>query len=341
MDSFGILGGTRTVASIFCSIAARRATRTISAMAGVAFFFAVGTGSAQQDGAGLDVVQLQPNFYLIAGAGAHIGAQIGPDGVVLVNTGTQEASSAVLAAIRELTREPIRYLINTSADADVLGGNATLSNFPTVLGVMAHENVLRTVSAPTGQVSETPVEAWPTETFFESRRYLYLNDEGIEILHLPSAHSDGDLAVFFRRSDVVVAGHVLDDTRFPVIDLAQGGSIQGEIDALNRLVELAIPPGPFVGTPRGALTDSEMPGGTEILPAYGRVYRQLDVVEYRDMVVIIRDTIEYYIDQNMTLEEIQAAEPAKAWEPRFGATSGPWTTQQFVEAVYQSLMNER
>jgi hypothetical protein len=109
---------------------------------------------------------------------------------------------------------------------------------------------------------------------------------------------------------------------------------------LNRLVELAIPPGPFVGTPRGAIATSEMPGGSEVLPGHGRVYRQLDVVEYRDMVVIIRDTIKHLIDQKMTLEQIQAAAPARAWEPRFGATSGPWTTTQFVEAVYKSLMNE-
>jgi hypothetical protein len=137
-----------------------------------------------------------------------------------------------------------------------------------------------------------------------------------------------------------VAGHVLDDTRFPVIDLARGGSIQGEIDALNRLIELAIPPGPFLGAPLGGITTSDLPGGTDVLPGRGRVYRQLDVVEYRDMVVIIRDTIKHLIDQKMTLEQIKAAAPAKAWEPRFGATSGPWTTTQFVEAVHKSLLNE-
>jgi len=317
-----------------------RCTWTVGAVAGVAFLLATATGNAQQDGASLDVVQVRPDFYMIAGAGAHIGAQIGSDGVVLVNTGTEDASEDVLAAIRGLTWEPIRYIINTSADPDVLGGNATLSNFPSVLAVMAHENVLRAVSAPTGQASAFSVATWPTETFFAPRRYLYLNDEGIEIFHAPSAHSDGDAIVFFRRSDVVVPGHVVDDTRFPVIDLARGGSIHGEIDALNKVIELAIPPGPFVGTPRGAIDDSEMPGGTEVLPAYGRIYRQLDVVEYRDMVVIIRDTIDYYIDQGMTLEQIQDAAPAEAWAPRFGTTPD-WTTEQFVAAVYQSLMNER
>jgi hypothetical protein len=106
------------------------------------------------------------------------------------------------------------------------------------------------------------------------------------------------------------------------------------------VIELAIPPGPFVGVPKGPIAASEMPGGTEVLTGNGRVYRQLDVVEYRDMVVIISDTIQHMIDQKMSLEQIKAAAPAKAWEPRFGATSGPWTTTQFVEAVYKSLINE-
>jgi len=303
--------------------------------------FAAGTVSAQQDGGGLSVVQVRPDFYMIAGAGANIGVQIGPDGVVLVNTGTREASGNVLAAIRKLTKAPIRYIINTSADADVLAGNATFSKFPSLLHVAAHENVMKAVSAPTGQTSPFPADVWPDETFFQERKYVFFNGEGIEILHMPSAHSDSDLVVFFRRSDVVVAGHVVDDTRFPVIDLARGGSIKGEINALNRLIELAIPPGPLVGTPPGGIALSEMPGGTEVLPGRGRVYRQLDLVEYRDMIVIIRDTIKYYMDQKMTLDQIQSAAPAKAWEPRFGATSGPWTTQQFVEAVYRSLLKEK
>jgi glyoxylase-like metal-dependent hydrolase (beta-lactamase superfamily II) len=314
---------------------------TVSAVAGVALLFAAGSVSAQQDGGGLSVVQVRPNFYMIAGAGANIGVQTGPDGVVLVNTGTREASGNVLAAIRQLTKAPIRYIINTSADADVLAGNATFSKSPSVLHVAAHENVMKAVSAPTGQISPFPADVWPDETFFQERKYVFFNGEGIEILHMPSAHSDGDVAVFFRKSDVVVAGHVLDDTRFPVIDLARGGSIKGEINALNRLIELAIPPGPLVGTPPVGIALSEMPGGTEVLPARGRVYRQLDLVEYRDMIVIIRDTIKYYMDQKMTLDQIQTAAPAKAWETRFGATSGPWTTQQFVEAVYRSLLKEK
>lgn len=323
------------------NMAARSGRWTTSAVAGLAFLLSVGTASAQQGNAGLTVVQVRPNFYMIAGAGANIGVQIGTDGVVVVNTGTREASSNVLAAIRDLSKAPIRYIINTSGDTDVLGGNGAVGNFPSVLHIAAHENALKAVSAPTGQTSLFPSEFWPNEVFFQERKYVFFNGEGIEMYHAPSAHTDGDVIVFFRRSDVVVAGNVLDDTRFPMIDLAHGGSIKGEINALNRLIELAIPPGPMVGTPPVGIALSEMPGGTEVLSGHGRIYRQLDLVEYRDMIVIIRDTIKYYMDQKKTLEQIQALAPAKAWEGRYGATSGPWTTRQFVEAVYQSLLKEK
>ena len=333
------------------NMTARRATWMIGVTAGVAFFLAAGTGAqqnAQQNAAALQVVQVRPNFYMIAGSGSHIGFSVGGDGVVLVNTGARATSAAVLAQIRKITQAPIRYIINTSADLDVLGGNATLGNFPSVVNIAAHENVQLALSRPDSPTAQ-PAEIWPSETWFEDRRYVWFNEEGIEIFHF-NAHSDGDSIVFFRRSDVVVAGHTLDDTRFPVIDLARGGSIQGEIAALNKLIELAIPPGPLVGTPPVGISLpqaqqpgvlSAMPGGTEVIGAYGRVYRQLDIVEYRDMVVIIRDWIKDYMDKNMTLDQIQAADPAKPWATRFGATTGPWTTRQFVEAVYKSLMNEK
>ena len=319
-----------------------------------------GTGRAQQNGAGIEVLQVRPNFYMIASEVSNIGVQIGEDGVVLVNAGTPDESGEVLTAIQKLTKEPIRYIINTSADADLVGGNQTFAKAGLRLGALpvpaggapgpddaafiaAHEKVLERMQASSGTTPPFPSEAWPGETFDGKRKSMSLNGEGIEMLHQPAAHTDGDTVVFFRRSDVVVAGHILDATRFPVIDLARGGSIQGEIDALNRLIEMAIPPGPFVASPSAAVATgaSVLSGGTEVLTGRGRIYRQIDVVNYRDMVVIISDTIRHMIDQKMTLEQIKAAAPAKAWEPEFGATSGPWTTNDFVEAVYKSLASEK
>jgi glyoxylase-like metal-dependent hydrolase (beta-lactamase superfamily II) len=160
---------------------------------------------------------------------------------------------------------------------------------------------------------------------------MFLNGEGIEILHQPAAHTDGDAVVFFRRSDVVVAGDILDTTRFPVIDVPRGGSIEGEIAALTKIVDLAIPSVPIVWRE----------AGTIVIPGHGRLCDQLDVVEYRDMVSIIRDRVRDLMDAGMTLEQVKSASPARGYTRRYGSDSGPWTTNQFIEAIYTSLPREK
>ncbi len=345
------------MSSVLKGVTVRTGAWTIATILGAIICSWTSTGRAQQNGGGIEVLQVRPNFYMLASPASNVGVQIGPDGVVVVNAGTQNASGELLSTIQKLTTEPIRYIINTSADADLVGGNRTLSKAGLRLGaltvragrppgpddaafIMAHEGALNRMRGLTPAV---PAEAWPSETFDDARKAISFNGEGIEILHLPAAHTDGDAVVFFRRSDVVVAGHIVDATQFPVIDVARGGTIQGEIAALNSVIQLAIPAGPYLGIPNGAIESSTavLPGGTEVLTGRGRVYRQIDVVNYRDMVVIITDTIQHMVDQKMTLEQIKAAAPAKAWEPEFGATSGPWTTNDFVEAVYASLTSKK
>ena len=289
-----------------------------------------------------EIVQVRPNFHLIANGGGNVAVQIGSDGAIVVDSGSASRADAVLAAIRRLTDKPIRYIINTGADADHVGGNAVLAQagrtiFQTgnplgvamtnggAAGIIAHESVLFRVSGRNGSTA-LPTASWPTDTHAQARRALYLNDEGVEFLYQPAAHSDADMMVFFRRSDVIVAGDVLDTRRFPVIDTANGGTIDGEVAALNRLVDLAIPSVPFVWKQ----------GGTYVVPGHGRIYNQADVVSYRDMVVIIRDRVRDLMNQGMTLAQIQAASPAQGFARAFGATEGEWTTNRFIEAIYQS-----
>jgi glyoxylase-like metal-dependent hydrolase (beta-lactamase superfamily II) len=297
----------------------------------------------------LEVLQLRPNFYMIAGAGANIGVQVGDDGVVVVDAGSTATAGAVAAAIKKITTAPIRYVINTSADPDHVGGNETISKAGQTLlltrsialpsdflgsgpaSILAVEQVLTRMSAPTGQTSPFPFAAWPTETFNNGRKYMYLNGEGIEILHQPAAHTDGDAIVFFRRSDVIVAGDIIDTTRFPVIDVARGGSIQGELDALNHIVATAIPSVPIVSREAGTL----------VIPGHGHVGDQFDAVHYRDMLTIIRDHVLDLIKAGMTLEQIKAASPAQGYIRRYGSDSGPWTTNDFIEAVYRSLVKAK
>jgi glyoxylase-like metal-dependent hydrolase (beta-lactamase superfamily II) len=292
----------------------------------------------------LDVVRVRPDFYMIAGAGGNVAVQVGPAGVILVDSGAAEMSDRVLAAVRRLTNRPIRYIINTSADRDHVGGNEKLSKAgQTILGfqgssgvseevytnagaasVLAHENVLAVMS---GQQPAVPFAMLPTKTYSGRSYPMYLNGDGIQVLHMPAAHSDGDSIVFFRRADVIVSGDILDTTRFPMIDLARGGSIQGAIDALNRLVDMTIPPFPL----------RWQEDRTYVIPGHGFVCDYADLVDYRNVVTIVRDRIQEMVDKGMTLEQVKAADPAKGFKARYGSDSGQWTTDMFVTAVYSGL----
>jgi glyoxylase-like metal-dependent hydrolase (beta-lactamase superfamily II) len=330
---------------IAAGFGAMRRIPGIIAIAAAALVAISGLVAQPAPGANLEVLQVRPNFYVIVEAGGNIGFQVGADGVVVVDSGSASSADAVVAAIRKVTTQPIRYVINTSADPDHVGGNATVAKAGQTLftgnggagiaadflggaaSILSVEQVLTRMSGPGGQPSHFPIEAWPTETFNQPRKYMYLNGEGIEVFHQPAAHTDGDAMVFFRRSDVVVAGDVLDTTRFPVIDIAKGGSIQGEIAALQKLIDTAIPSVPIVSREEGTL----------IIPGHGRICDQLDVVEYRDMVTIIRDRVRDLMKQGLALEQIKAASPARGYTRRYGSDTGSWTTNDFIEAVYRSI----
>lgn len=296
---------------------------------------------------GLEVLQIRDDFYVIAGDGSNIAVQIGADGAVVVDTGSGARATDVVAEIRKLTSRPIRYIINTSADPDHVGGNDELSAagesvIPTgglnEIGaaggrspILAEENVQFRMAAPTGETSAFPIGAWPTVTYSsaldEVQKDLYINGEAIITLYQPAAHTDGDSIVFFRRSDVLVTGDIFDQTRFPVIDLEKGGSVQGIIDSLNRIIGITVPPVPFIW----------QDGGTVVVPGHGIISHEADVVDYRDMVTIVRDRIQAQIGAGLTLAQIRQTDPVKGFRGRYGSDTGTWTTDQFIEAVYTSL----
>jgi glyoxylase-like metal-dependent hydrolase (beta-lactamase superfamily II) len=285
---------------------------------------------------GDDQIRLMPvqgNVYMLVGAGANIAVQIGDEGVLVVDTGGPGMSDAVLAAIRQVTEKPIRLLVDTSVDGDHTGGNEEIArvgkwlggNAPgnfglTVTGarVVAHERALARMSAPTGKQPARPFAAWPTETFFTADKELFFNNEAIQLLHEPAAHTDGDIVVFFRRSDVVAAGDVFITTGYPVVDRSRGGGIQGLIDGLNRIIDITIP------------KDKEE-GGTYVIPGHGRLADEADVVEYRDMVTIVRDRIKDLIRRGQTLEQVKTARPTLDYDGRYGSPD------PFIEAVYRDL----
>jgi glyoxylase-like metal-dependent hydrolase (beta-lactamase superfamily II) len=279
------------------------------------------------------LMHVQGNVHMLVGAGSNIVVQIGDEGVLLVDTGARGTSDAVLAAIRRVTDQPIRILVNSSVDADHTAGNEAIakvgkwlgSNAPgnfglTVPGarVVAHERVLARMSAPTGRQASVPFGGWPTETFFTASKEIFFNNEAIQLLHQPSAHTDGDVVVFFRRSDVIAAGDVFTTTGYPVIDQSRGGSIQGVIDGLNHVIDVAIP------------KDKEE-GGTYVIPGHGRLADEADVVEYRDMTTIVRDRIQALVRRGQTLDQVKAARPTLDYDGRYGPPDA------FIEAVYRGL----
>lgn len=285
------------------------------------------------EAAPLEIVPVQGNVYLVAGSTSNTAVQTGPDGVLVVDTQGEGAGDALLAAIRKLTDAPIRYVVNTHVHADHIGGNLELmSAGRTVAGGnvardfrdaaqgakgIAHENVLLRLES---LESPPPYRAWPTDFFVARPKELYFNGEAVRVIHQPAAHTDGDSIVHFRFSDVIATGDVFSTTAYPVIDIERGGSIEGLLDALNRLLEIAIP-------------RDRQEGGTMIVPGHGRIADEADVVEYRDMVTIIRDRVQHLIGQGLTLEDVKAARPTLDYDPLYGESAG----ERFVEAVYRSL----
>jgi cyclase len=296
---------------------------------------------AQQnfDNVEIQTLKVRENVYMLVGAGGNITVQVGDDGVLIVDTQYAQLSGRILEAIRKLSDAPLRYIVNTHHHGDHVGGNEPLrAAGRTVTGgnivfagevsagaqIIAHENVMMRMITPGANQQPAPPAAWPTNTYFTEDKHLFFNGEGIRIVHQPNAHTDGDSFVFFRRSDVIAAGDVFVTTSYPVIDLNAGGSLQGTIEALIRLAEMIIP-------------QYGQEGGTLVIPGHGRLSELGDVVNFRDMTIVMRDRIQSMINAGMTLEQVKAAQPTKDYDPIYGSTTGFWTPERFIEAAYQSL----
>jgi glyoxylase-like metal-dependent hydrolase (beta-lactamase superfamily II) len=290
----------------------------------------------------IEVLPVRGQVYLLASAAGNALLHVGAQGVLVVDTMREEDADRLLTAIKAVAGDkPIRFVVNTHAHPDHTGGNSRVAgagsqlvagNFSRELGeagaksafIVAHEHVLETMSAPTGTRAPTPFSAWPTDTFFQAEKDLYFNGEGIQLLYQPAAHTNGDILVFFRSSDVIATGDVFNTVSYPVIDVAHGGHVNGIIEALNKIIDLAI-------------SEQFTEGGTRIVPGHGRICDEFEVVEYRDMVTIVRDRVQAMIKKGMSLDAIKAARPTLDYDPRYGASSGSWTTSMFVDAVYRNL----
>ena len=276
---------------------------------------------------------IRESVHMLVGPGANTTVQVGRVGVFVVDSQTGAASAQLLTAIRRLSDKPVRFIVNTSGDDDHVGGNEAIAKSgqtlaggntrpATVAGtggapVFAHENVVNWLSG-----RGIAAGALPTDSYFVKQKDMFVNGEAVQLLHVRAAHSDGDTMVFFRRSDVISTGDVFTPDRYPVIDLARGGSIEGLLAGLNYLLELAVP-------------DFNEEGGTMIVPGHGRLCDESDVSDYRDMVTIVRDRVRDMVRKKMTLNQVKAAEPTRDYAGVYARAGN--TGDMFVEAVYRSL----
>jgi cyclase len=273
----------------------------------------------------IHILPVQGNVYMLAGGGGNTTVQAGKDGVLVVDTKLAAQADKLIAAIRKISDKPIRYIVNTSADADLTGGNEKVADagrtitggnvagfnaaFPATM--VAYEKV-----AARMREAGAPPASWPMDTYFVDGKDIFVNGEAVQVFHQPAAHSDGDSLIFFRRSDVVSTGDIFVPDRYPVI--AKGGTINGVLDSLNRILDITVPA-------------DKQEGGTMVIPGHGRLCDEADVVEYRDAMTIIRDRIQDLVKKGKTLEQVKAAKPTQDFDPLYGPSDA------FVEAAYRSL----
>lgn len=277
-------------------------------------------------------------IYLITGTGGNVTLSVGDEGIMLVDSGTAAMGEELLATIRDISDKPILYIVNTGSRAEQVGGNPTVRNAgQTFTGgnatavsdvavgaaIVAHENTLHKLVSE----ADIPSEGWPTEVFFQAKHDLYFNNEPVVMTYQPAAVDNTNLIVHFRRSDVISTGDVFRLDSYPYFDVANGGSINGILNSLNALIELAV-------------SDKLAEGGTLLIPGHGRISDEGDLVRYRDMVTILRDRVQAMLDRGLTLDQVKAAGLSLDYDSRYGSETGPWSTGMFIEAVYQSLAAE-
>lgn len=285
----------------------------------------------------VQVVRIRGNVAMLIGPdGSNTAVSIGDDGVLLVDTMTAGSADALLKTIRSLTPKAIRWIVNTSSHPDHAGGNAMIAPAGRLIAsgntrggnaasVYAFQEAMMRLNGSAKSNDGVPPEGWPTDSFFVAQKKMFFNNEAVVLQHMPAAATDGDTIVFFRRSDVLAVGDVFTPQQYPIIDLDEGGSINGYIAALNQILDTTV-------------TDINEEGGTMVIPGRGHLCDEADVGDYRDMVTIVRDRVQDLIKKKMTLEQVKAAKPTFDYDGVYETSTSKGDL--FIERVYKSLSQQ-
>ena len=291
----------------------------------------------------LRLLHVQDQVYMLYGADVNVTVQIGEGSLVFVDSPDPAVIPDMMSMIREISDRPAHYLITTHLDPLHIAGNDIINTLGDNSGVglfrpdssvavggaisgvaiISHENVLNRFYLTEHDIPELTV----TNTYFSERKDFFENDEAIIVYHLANAHTDGDSIVYFRGSEVISTGDIYTPGLYPEIDIERGGSINGLIEGLNFIIELMVP-GPFAE------------GGTYVVPGHGRIGDEIDVVEYRNMVYIVRDRVINLMEEGASLDEVLASDPTFDYDTEYGGTRGGPTNVEFITSVYQSLQRK-
>ncbi|HEX6996931.1 MAG TPA: MBL fold metallo-hydrolase [Gammaproteobacteria bacterium] len=256
--------------------------------------------------------QVAGNVHYLQGQGGNIGLLIGDDGVLMVDDQFAPLTEKIVAAIRTLSEEPIRFVINTHVHGDHVGGNENFGNMG--IPIVAHDNVRVRLGRGVNNAPPAPEAALPILTYGDAVTF-HMNGEEIRIVKVPSAHTDGDSIVHFVNADVIHMGDVFRTTGYPVVDVRNGGSVEGTLEALQIAIDMAGP-------------------NTKILPGHGEVSTRDDLIEFREMVLEVQRRISELVEQGMTLEQVVAAQPTADLDERWGSP------ERFLPGFYQAVQNE-
>ena len=306
----------------------------------ISLFFIQNVVAQEED---LSLLHVQDQVYMLYGADVNVTVQIGDNSLVFVDSPDPAVIPAMMSLIREISDRPVHYLITTHFDPVHVAGNDILSTMGDNSGVgvfrpdssvavggasegvtvLSHENVLNRFYFTEHDIPSLTI----TNTYYSKKKDFFENGEAIIVYHMPAAHTDGDSIVYFRDSDVISTGDIFTPGLYPLIDPDLGGSVNGLVDALNFILDLMVP-GPFAE------------GGTYVVPGHGRIGDEIDVVEYRNMVYIVRGRIKNLLEKGASLEEVIASDPTFDYDTEYGGARGGPTNIEFITSVYQSLQQD-